>query len=229
MRKFTCTGITIIFLAFFNYIYAQKRSIKGIFVIYTKSQGCQVVKTEALFNDDGNFQLNRFCNGQKHNTTVRQGTWRYVNDSLLAVSFNNQHKLVFKILSDSLIELQNSSRFSKPKYRLEQTKQYMHKTVLFLLILLFGCHRIKNGVDRKAARLPDLQLQRLPGMQLHRYEQVPRHFKTYLDSLMGGKFSIANPGEYWASACTRLKDEPDKQLIAAAVSGDTLRMHYWQE
>ena len=57
---------------------------------------------------------------------------------------------------------------------------------------------------------------------------MPALFRAYLDSLSGGNFAIANPGERWASSCTRFNDEPDKQFISAAILGDTLRMWYWQ-
>jgi hypothetical protein len=52
-----------------------------------------------------------------------KGHWTMANDSILKVSIANRESMKFKILSDTLIELQNGGKFNRPQYRREFTVQ----------------------------------------------------------------------------------------------------------
>jgi len=104
--------------------YAQQKGVEGTFVIYTKSRYCEIVKTNAVFSEDHSFKLFSTCNGvnykQFSSSNAQQGKWTYLNDSTVEVSFIKRPTMKFKILSDSLIELQNGNKFNRPKYKREQ-------------------------------------------------------------------------------------------------------------
>ena len=99
-------------------------------------------------------------------------------------------------------------------------KMTFYFVIALAIITYIGCNLLFAKSNKEKARQPETGFTD--------FKQVPAHFRRYLDSVYEGKFLIANPGERWASACTRVAGEPDKQLISAVVSGDTLRMSYWQ-
>ena len=103
--------------------FGEQKIFEGTFTIYTKHKDCEVVKTHAIFSNDHSFTLYSTCNGvdykQFSRKNAQEGSWHFLSDSLVEVSFAKRPSIKFKILSDSLIELQNGSRSSKPKYKRE--------------------------------------------------------------------------------------------------------------
>jgi hypothetical protein len=98
---------------------------------------------------------------------------------------------------------------------------HFHHYILFsAFFLLNSC----TGNERTPSAIQALQSRR----EMTDYSQVPQQFRSYLDSLEGGKFLIANPDETWAAGCDRINGEPDKQFISANISADTFKIHYWQ-
>lgn len=49
------------------------------------------------------------------------------------------------------------------------------------------------------------------------FESAPGFIKTFLDSIVGEKFSIADPGEDWQATDVALEDLPDRQLVYLGV------------
>jgi len=101
----------------------QQRALEGKFSIYTKHPDCEIVKTQAMFNSGHSFVLYSTCNGvdykQFSSEKAEKGKWRFLNDSLVMVDFTKRRSMKFRILSDSLIELQNGSKFNRPQYKRE--------------------------------------------------------------------------------------------------------------
>jgi hypothetical protein len=99
------------------------KDFEGEFTIYTKHPDCEILKTQAIFSKDHSFKLFSTCNGISYNKYGHKnswlGRWTLVNNNLVKVIFAKRHSIEFKILSDSLIELQSVTKFSKPKYKKE--------------------------------------------------------------------------------------------------------------
>lgn len=88
--------------------------------------------------------------------------------------------------------------------------------LLCLCVLLFsGSHAIQRA-----------EVLSLPQGAYH-YQELPSFLKAYLGGKENGKFSIADPGEPWASGCIRQGDLPNQSLEWAAINGDTFQMKYW--
>lgn len=102
---------------------------------------------------------------------------------------------------------------------------------LILLIFLFGCdsHKESSGVYSQKGHSDDSNiLASYKTDSLVSYDQVPNAIKKYLDSIEGGKFLIANPGEEWQAGCTAEQGCPRKQFIYAVESEHFFQMKFWQ-
>ena len=64
--------------------------------------------------------------------------------------------------------------------------------------------------------------------EIHDFNQVPAFIRQYLDTLVKGKYLIANPGESYSAGCTVMEGEPNKQLIEASIDQYVFKMKYWQ-
>jgi|GEM_PF-4880212 len=116
--------LTFVYLGAADYTsFGQQKNIIGTFTIYTKSRDCEIVKTQTIFGSDHSFKIYSTCNAvnykQFSSKNAQQGNWKILGDSLVEVSFNKRPSMKFKIISDSLIELQNGSKFNRPLYRRE--------------------------------------------------------------------------------------------------------------
>lgn len=98
----------------------DQRTWDGIFVIYTKSRQCEFLRTKAVFKKDHSFLLSSSCNGSDNKMErkrTRPGRWAFLKDSLIEVNFVKMQSMKFKIVSDSMLELQTGSKFSRPVYK----------------------------------------------------------------------------------------------------------------
>jgi hypothetical protein len=98
--------------------------------------------------------------------------------------------------------------------------QPFYKYISAFCLLLLGCTNPKAKTKIESASVSTKAIKD--------YRQVPKYIRSYLDSLEGSKFLIANPGEPWAAGCLQFDEEPDKQLISATISVDTFKMRFWQ-
>jgi hypothetical protein len=119
--------LTLLFLicsnSFAGQFYPKEKTFEGTFIIITKSKYCELVKSYSLFRKDHSFEFYSTCNGVDYKQFTRKNAWRghwsMPNDSILEVSIPKRATMEFKILSDSLIELQNGGKFNRPQYRRE--------------------------------------------------------------------------------------------------------------
>ena len=88
---------------------------------------------------------------------------------------------------------------------------------LFLFLVLVSCNasieKDKTTIQRKIYT---------------DHKQFPAFVKNYLDSLEGGKFLIANPGEKSQEGCVDFDNTPDKQLITAWLDETYFTLSYRQ-
>lgn len=99
------------------------------------------------------------------------------------------------------------------------------KGLLFcFLVITIGC-----ADKHKPAKRPITISSKVPyRKKISDINQLPFYIKQYLDSLAGGKFLIANPGQPYAKGCTVMPDQPRCQLIEASIGNNTFTMRYWQ-
>lgn len=58
------------------------------------------------------------------------------------------------------------------------------------------------------------------------FESAPSFIKVFLESLLGTKFRIADPGEVWQATDIVLGDLPDRQLIYMGIGQDVMLLAY---
>jgi hypothetical protein len=58
-------------------------------------------------------------------------------------------------------------------------------------------------------------------------KDIPYFIKTFLDSLTGNDFSIANPGEDWQAGCVIIEKLPSRQLVYLGLGNDIALFSYF--
>ncbi len=58
------------------------------------------------------------------------------------------------------------------------------------------------------------------------FSQTPAYVKHALDSINGGEFLIANPGEHWNAGCCQVEGAPGRELVWASVNGNHFLIAY---
>lgn len=106
------------------------------------------------------------------------------------------------------------------------------------LVIIMTAAACSNGAKKKIYKpLPEVSSFESPGniimdtagaKKFNSFKQVPSFIKKYLDSLTGGKYLIANPGQPFSKGCSSFEEEPTRQLIWAAMNKNLFQMQYWQ-
>lgn len=122
--RYTLIFTVIIFASFFisKSMVAQKNIIFGRFSSYSKHPKCEFVKSTIVIFQNNSVLYYRNCGGDtiKLHSSIKPiklyGKWTYLNDTVLIVKMNNSLNWKFKIISNSIIEMQTSDKFNKPKF-----------------------------------------------------------------------------------------------------------------
>lgn len=110
----------------------------------------------------------------------------------------------------------------------------MTRTLLYTFIFgLFACGAPNSNTEKKlsTARMDSpvntSSDTTAVGRKLDSFRQVPAFIRTYLDSIEGQKFLIAERGGHWAS-CGPFLNWPRRKFISAAITDSTFFMSYLQ-
>ncbi len=85
-----------------------------MFIIYTKHSKCEILKSTVEINLDSSFRFMQQC-GLELWPQQQYGKWSYLNDSIIIAKNSNSVIWKFKVVSDSVLELQTNA-FINPKY-----------------------------------------------------------------------------------------------------------------